>query len=73
LPPQSNSLGYYSQCLKLYSRLPVSQKESNMLRGDDVVQMQNIKVLFIAGFGPIVPETTASRKLYSEILGISFQ
>ena len=30
----------------------------------------NIKVLFIAGFGPIVRETPGSRKLYSEVLGI---
>jgi len=32
----------------------------------------NIKVLFIAGFGPVVPDTAKSRKLYSEVLGISF-
>ena len=36
-------------------------------------QMGNIKVLFVAGFGPIVPEATASRKLYSQMLGISFK
>jgi len=33
----------------------------------------NIKVLFIAGFGPIVREPDASRKLYNQILGISFK
>jgi catechol 2,3-dioxygenase-like lactoylglutathione lyase family enzyme len=33
----------------------------------------NIKVLFIAGFGPIVRETAKSRKLYSEVLGIPFE
>ena len=33
----------------------------------------NIKVLFIAGFGPIVPDATASRKLYSQMLGINFK
>lgn len=33
----------------------------------------NIKILFIAGFGPIVRDTAESRKLYSEILGISFK
>lgn len=32
-----------------------------------------IKVLFITGFGPIVRDTTQSRKLYSEILGIRFK
>ena len=31
-----------------------------------------IEVLFVAGFGPIVREMTASRKLYSEALGIRF-
>jgi Glyoxalase-like domain len=36
-------------------------------------QIGNIKVLFIAGFGPIVREATASRKLYSQMLGISFK
>ena len=33
----------------------------------------NFKVLFIAGFGPIVRETAESRKLYCEILGIPFK
>ena len=33
----------------------------------------NIRILFIAGFGPIVRGTAESRKLYSEILGISFK
>ena len=32
-----------------------------------------IKVLFIAGFGPIVREPGASRKLYNQILGIGFK
>jgi hypothetical protein len=35
-------------------------------------QMGTIKVRFVAGFGPIVRETTASRKLYSQMLGIGF-
>ena len=30
----------------------------------------NLKVLFIAGFGPIVPDTGESRKLYRDVLGI---
>jgi hypothetical protein len=29
--------------------------------------------LFIAGFGPIVPEATASRRLYNQTLGIAFK
>ena len=33
----------------------------------------NIKVLFIAGFGPIVRDTGESRKLYRDVLGIPFK
>ena len=36
-------------------------------------QIGEVNVLFIAGFGPIVPEVAASRKLYSETLGIRFK
>ena len=32
-----------------------------------------MKILFIAGFGPIVREATQSRKLYGETLGIGFE
>lgn len=32
-----------------------------------------IKILFIAGFGPIVREAEASRKLYGQVLGIPFK
>ncbi len=32
-----------------------------------------INVQFIAGFGPIVRDTTQSRKLYSDTLGIAFK
>ena len=35
--------------------------------------MGNIKILFIAGFGPIVREPAKSRKLYGEVLGIPFK
>ena len=35
--------------------------------------MGKIKVLFIAGFGPIVPDPAASRKLYNQTLGIGFK
>jgi hypothetical protein len=44
-----------------------------MTIGDDVEEMRNIKVLFIAGFGPIVREASASRNLYKQILGIGFK
>ena len=33
----------------------------------------NLKVLFIAGFGPIVRDTAESRKLYRDVLGIPFK
>jgi hypothetical protein len=33
----------------------------------------DIKILFIAGFGPIVRETAESRKLYGDILHIPFK
>jgi len=36
-------------------------------------QFTNSKVLFIAGFGPIVRDGDASGKLYREVLGISFK
>src|SRR5215467_11180381 len=41
--------------------------------GDAMEQLGNIKVLFIAGFGPIVREASASRKQYNQILGIGFK
>jgi hypothetical protein len=36
-------------------------------------QIENFKVLFIAGFGPILREETAGRKLFGEALGIRFK
>ena len=36
-------------------------------------QLGNIKVLFIAGFGPIVRDVGVSRKLYNQTLGIGFK
>ncbi len=36
-------------------------------------QIGNIEVLFITGFGPIVRDASASRKLYSRTLGIRFK
>ena len=35
--------------------------------------MGNIKVLFIAGFGPIVHDASLSREMYNQILGIGFK
>jgi catechol 2,3-dioxygenase-like lactoylglutathione lyase family enzyme len=34
---------------------------------------KNIDVLFVAGFGPIVRDPAASRKLYSQTLGLPFK
>jgi hypothetical protein len=36
-------------------------------------ELGNVKVLFVAGFGPIVRDSVASRQLYSEALGIRFK
>jgi hypothetical protein len=41
--------------------------------GDAMEEIGNIKVLFIAGFGPIVRMPDASRKLYGQTLGIHFK
>jgi Glyoxalase-like domain len=42
-------------------------------RGDAMQRLEKIKILFIAGFGPIVRDTDASRKLYAEALEIPFK
>lgn len=34
---------------------------------------KNIKILFVAGFGPVVRNYEQSRKLYAEVFGIPFQ
>ena len=34
---------------------------------------KNIDVLFVAGFGPIVRHPVASRKFYSDLLGLPFK
>lgn len=36
-------------------------------------QLESVKVLFVAGFGPIVRDATASRNLYCQALGIRFK
>jgi catechol 2,3-dioxygenase-like lactoylglutathione lyase family enzyme len=36
-------------------------------------QLAGVKILFIAGFGPIVRDAAASRKLYNQLLGIDFK
>jgi len=35
--------------------------------------MERVRILFIAGFGPIVRDSAASRKLYSQVLNIRFK
>jgi catechol 2,3-dioxygenase-like lactoylglutathione lyase family enzyme len=36
-------------------------------------QLSSIRVLFIAGFGPVVPDEAPARRLYGAALGIPFQ
>jgi hypothetical protein len=45
----------------------------NSARGDAMQGSGNVRVLFIAGFGPIVRDTGESRKLYHDALGIPFK
>ena len=40
---------------------------------ETMVELGGVKVLFVAGFGPIVREAVASRRLYGEALGIRFK
>jgi catechol 2,3-dioxygenase-like lactoylglutathione lyase family enzyme len=42
-------------------------------RGDGMQETEKLEVLFIAGFGPIVRDVVASRKLYRDALGIPFK
>jgi hypothetical protein len=42
-------------------------------KGDAMEGASNVKILFVAGFGPIVRDTGESRKLYGEVLGIPFK
>jgi predicted enzyme related to lactoylglutathione lyase len=36
-------------------------------------RLKGIKVLFIAGFGPVVQDTTTARQFYGKVLGIAFK
>ena len=36
-------------------------------------QLEKIKILFIAGFGPIVRDVDVSRRLYAKVLDIPFK
>jgi hypothetical protein len=42
-------------------------------KGDAMQGLEKIRVLFIAGFGPIVRDADASRKLYLKTLEIPFK
>jgi len=42
-------------------------------RGDAMQGLEKTRILFIAGFGPIVRDRDASRKLYAEALDIPFK
>jgi Glyoxalase/Bleomycin resistance protein/Dioxygenase superfamily len=67
--------GHPHSVLSEYREFPVGRSGSCMHveRGDAMEQIGNVRVLFIAGFGPIVRDKVASRKLYSQILGIPFK
>ena len=52
-------------------RNPASNRKSG--KGDSKRVADKIKILFIAGFDPIVSEPAESRKLYSDVLDISFK
>jgi len=53
------------------ARNPTSNRKSG--KGISRQVASKIDVLFITGFGPIVREPAGSRKLYSDVLGISFK
>lgn len=38
-----------------------------------MASLEGVRILFIAGFGPIVGDSVASRKLYGQILNIPFK
>jgi hypothetical protein len=42
-------------------------------KGDAMQSVEHFKVLFIAGFGPIVRDSEGSRKLYGDSLAIRFK
>jgi Glyoxalase-like domain len=42
-------------------------------KGEGMEGLEKVKVLFIAGFGPIVRDVAASRKLYGGVLSIPFK
>src|SRR5262249_52958606 len=75
-PDRHRSGAFVSWCWK---RLPGdhqrrrSETRHGSGRGHVMEQFTNNKVLFIAGFGPIVGDGDASGKLYREALGISFK
>src|SRR4029077_19694974 len=35
--------------------------------------MEGVRILFVVGFGPVVRDSAASRKLYSKVLNIPFK
>jgi hypothetical protein len=44
-----------------------------MCRREALEQLTGVRVLFIAGFGPIVRDAAGSRKVYNQLLGIDFK
>jgi len=52
---------------------PEIQTLSSFFPGAAMQPPKDIKILFIAGFGPVVPDVTTSRTLYESVLGIQFK
>src|SRR5258708_29932149 len=52
---------------------PEGAGEETHSRPSQAGQTESMKVLFIAGFGPITSNVTESRRLYEEALGIRFK
>ncbi len=52
---------------------PTETRRRSSARGAHMQEFEGIKVLFVAGFGPIVGDRVAGRKLYGETLNISFK
>ena len=46
--------------------------DGSFQNGMTINELGDVKVLFVLGFGPVVREPVASRRLYAEDLGIRF-
>src|SRR5215467_5357521 len=58
---------------ELIAGMAVAAAALSARRGDAMQGLEKIRILFIAGFGPIVRDIDASRRLYVKALGIPFK